>query len=278
MKGALILILTVSSCAFAQERTTAIQYQTGGPGGDVALRAVGIASESPVKGAPYSATITIKSLRTLADGNHIAQTTTGTTARDSQGRTRQEAPLPTGNTPTEAPRLVFILDPETHTSYVLNLTDKTANKFSMPSPSVQTSSLVAREAGTYSLQGGGVATISGSLPQLAFAVAPMDEQVSSEKLGSETVEGLHLTGMRTTRTIPATQVGNAEPINIVTEIWTSSELKTVVYSKLSDPLTGEQIFQLSNIVRSEPDPSLFAVPADFQIVDGPESTIDRPNE
>ena len=68
---------------------------------------------------------------------------------------------------------------------------------------------------------------------------------------------------------------NERPITIVTEVWTSPELKTVVYSKRSDPRMGEQTFQLKNIVRSEPDPFLFTVPADFKIVDGPRNFIYR---
>jgi hypothetical protein len=41
---------------------------------------------------------------------------------------------------------------------------------------------------------------------------------------------------------------------------------------------GEQIFELSNIVRAEPDPSLFAVPADFKVVDNPEAVIYHLNQ
>ena len=52
------------------------------------------AKSTAVQGAPYSATITNESVQTLADGNRIVQTSTGTTARDSQGRTRQDMVLP----------------------------------------------------------------------------------------------------------------------------------------------------------------------------------------
>jgi hypothetical protein len=41
---------------------------------------------------------------------------------------------------------------------------------------------------------------------------------------------------------------------------------------------GEQTFQLTNIVRSEPDASLFTVPPDFTIVDGPRDVIYRSNQ
>jgi hypothetical protein len=103
-------------------------------------------------------------------------------------------------------------------------------------------------------------------------------QVATEDLGSQTMEGVLVNGVRTTRTIPAGQIGNDRPISIVTEVWTSPELKTIVYSKRSDPRMGEQTFQLKNVVRGEPDASQFTVPADFKIVDGPRPVMYRPKQ
>jgi hypothetical protein len=108
-----------------------------------------------------------------------------------------------------------------------------------------------------------------------------DEQTeaNTESLGSQTMEGVAVNGVRTTRTIPAGQVGNDRPISIVTEVWTSTDLKTIVSSKRNDPRMGEQTFRLTNIVRAEPDPSLFAVPSDFKIIDGnPKTIIYRRNQ
>ena len=85
-------------------------------------------------------------------------------------------------------------------------------------------------------------------------------------------------GVRTTRAIPSGQIGNEKPIRIVTEVWTSPDLKTVVYSKRSDPRIGEQTFKLTNLVRAEPDATLFAVPADFKLTDGPQNFIYRTNQ
>jgi hypothetical protein len=103
-------------------------------------------------------------------------------------------------------------------------------------------------------------------------------QATTEDLGSQTMEGVFVTGVRTTRTIPAGQIGNEKPISIVTEVWTSPDLKTVVYSKRIDPRMGEQTFRLTGITRSEPDASLFSVPADFKIVEGPKPFIYRTNQ
>ena len=103
-------------------------------------------------------------------------------------------------------------------------------------------------------------------------------QVSTEDLGSKTMEGTIVNGVRTTRTIPAGEIGNEKPISIVTEVWTSPDLKTVIYSKRSDPRMGDQTFQLTNIVRAEPDASLFTVPADFKTVDGPQRILYQPKQ
>jgi DNA-directed RNA polymerase specialized sigma24 family protein len=66
---------------------------------------------------------------------------------------------------------------------------------------------------------------------------------------------------------------------LVTEVWTSTDLKTIVSSKRNDPRMGEQTFRLTNIVRGEPDPSLFAVPSVFKIIDGgPKTVIYRRNQ
>ena len=103
-------------------------------------------------------------------------------------------------------------------------------------------------------------------------------QQSTEDLGAQTMDGVPVTGVRTASTIPAGQIGNDKPISIVTEVWTSPDLKTIVSSKRSDPRMGDQTFQLTNIVRAEPNPSLFTVPADFKIIDGPQPIMYRTNQ
>src|SRR2546429_797738 len=135
MKRALLLVLATASCAFAQEKEKGnVVYQAAGTAG--AVFAGGFRASGPVLGAPYSATITNESIQTLADGNRLIQKSTGTTARDSQGRTRQDTVLPAiGNlAAANAPHLVFIHDPVAQTSYTLNLTEKTAHKMPALAP------------------------------------------------------------------------------------------------------------------------------------------------
>jgi hypothetical protein len=299
MKFALIAVLAISPCAYAQETGNVFfQAQTVGPvtgaAGGVLMKGPGVS----VQGAPYSATITNESVQTLADGNRIVQSTSGTIARDALGRTRHDATLPPiGNmSAANAPHLVFIQDPVAHTSYTLNLSDKTAQKNQMPPP-LPSSGSTDGGPGTFSIHfdtsgpmGGGtpgIAIAEGTMTSVALPppmvavqsdLLPADHpQVNTEDLGSQTMEGIVVTGVRTTHTIPAGQMGNEKPIVIVTEVWTSPDLKTIVSSKRSDPRMGEQTFRLTNLVRGEPAASLFSVPADLKIVDGPQHFIYRSN-
>jgi hypothetical protein len=250
------------------------------------------APAAPIKGAPFSATITNESVQTLSDGTHITQSSSGSTARDSQGRTRQDTPLPTiGNlSASDAPHIVIIHDPVAGTSYTLNLTDKTAWKNPMPPmapmPPGGTASGVAVSSTTVSTNTVYVRTGDGPplppdapLPppgaQVFFQKRLAEDagDVTTEDLGTQTMEGVTVTGTRTTQTIPVGKIGNDRPIVITTEVWTSPDLKTTVLSKRSDPRMGDQTFKLTNIQRAEPDSSLFTVPSDFKVTEGGPRTV-----
>jgi hypothetical protein len=295
-KHVCIFMLTASCCAlsaFAQTGGFSVA-QTAGPVAGPGPVTIGVAgafargsAAAPVVGAPYSATVTNESVQTLADGNRIVQSSSGTIARDSQGRTRQDTMLPPiGNlSAANAPHLIFIHDPVAQTSYTLNLTDKTAQKMPVPPlpPVPPPPGAPGPGPDAFYVQAAGVAVASGQLPpppMIAQKVFLTNDQgqATSEDLGSQTMEGVFVTGVRTTRTIPAGQIGNDKSISIVTEVWTSPDLKTIVYSKRSDPRMGEQTFQLTNITRADPDGSLFTVPADFKVVEGPKPILYRMNQ
>jgi len=292
-----IVILAAAILAGAQEPPNTVVIQGMG---------VGLMAARPatMTGAPYSATITNESVQTLADGTRIVQSSSGTIARDSQGRTRQDTPLPSiGNLSAEnAPPLVFIMDPVAQVTYTLDVTDKTAQKMTMPGAgpgafgamtasgrtpaggvvsgggmTMSTGGPAGGDAGNaVFFQSGSVAAVTagGPPPPPMFfqkaVMAPDPSELKTEDLGSQTMEGLLVNGMRTTRTIPAGQIGNDRPLSIVTEVWTSPDLKIVVSSKRSDPRMGEQTFRLTNVTRSEPDASLFTAPPDFKVIEGPQ--------
>ena len=79
------------------------------------------------------------------------------------------------------------------------------------------------------------------------------------------IEGVQAQGTRTTTTIPAGDIGNDRPINIVDERWYSPDLQMTIMTKHSDPRSGETNFPLKNINRSSPPPTLFEVPSDYTV-------------
>jgi TonB family protein len=103
--------------------------------------------------------------------------------------------------------------------------------------------------------------------------APEGERVKpvTESLGKQMIEGVEAEGTRTTMTFPAGMMGNERPINVVSERWYSPELQTVVLTKHSDPRFGETTNRLININRSEPARTLFEVPSDYTLKEGPPS-------
>ena len=82
-------------------------------------------------------------------------------------------------------------------------------------------------------------------------------------LPAREIEGLKVTGERTTWTVEAGRIGNEKPIVSTREVWRSPELMLTVQSRETDPRIGEQNYRLEKIRRGEPDPTLMKPPADF---------------
>jgi hypothetical protein len=207
-------------------------------------------ADKTVAGAPFSATFSTQTTQALSDGNQIQRSTTGTLARDNQGRTRRDMTLPSigpwaasGKTP---PHVVFINDPVASTNYILEPETKIARKMERSSHGGH--------------RPGGPPPGSGG--------AGNNQNIVATSLGTQTVNGVQAEGTRYTRTIPAGAIGNQKPIVITTERWFSADLRTVVLTKRSDPRMGETVTQLTNIQRSEPDATLFRVPSDYTVKQG----------
>ncbi|MDQ3487404.1 MAG: hypothetical protein M3468_06685 [Acidobacteriota bacterium] len=62
-------------------------------------------------------------------------------------------------------------------------------------------------------------------------------------------------------------MGNAQELKIISEQWFSDELQVLVMTKHNDPRSGESVYRLRNVLRIEPDPSLFMVPGDYSLVE-----------
>lgn len=212
-----------------------------GPGGF----APGMHPGKVITGAPYSATATSTFTQTLTNGNTIQRTTNANVARDNVGRTfTQETitggPLAGSSGPTS---FTFITDPIAGYSYVLNGTTKVATRRALHTPP------------------------AGSNNPKWQGTKPANPNVVTTDLGPNTVNGVAATGKSTTRTIPAGQIGNAQPIVETTTTWYSPTLHVVVSSTRNDPRTGSEVYALTNILTQEPAATLFQVPSDYTIQD-----------
>jgi hypothetical protein len=231
-----------------------------------------------IAGAPYSAQAVTQRVQMLADGNRIEQSTSGSVARDSQGRVRRDEALPgLSGSNGDAPHLVMIEDPVAGVHWTLDAQTKTAVKM----PSARTKVLPVKPG----VSGAPVPPPPGPEDTFFFtAAAPgpgpgvhiiskseisPDSKVNKTDLGTQNIEGVAAQGTRITRTIPAGTIGNDLPIVITTETWYSPELKVLVFSKTNDPRMGETTYKLTDIQRAEPAASLFQVPDDYTIRDQP---------
>lgn len=195
----------------------------------------------PVTGAPFSATAVYTSSQTLADGTRIERKSTGSIARDAEGRLRREmelnviGPFAISGDP---PRLVVIDDPVAEVHYTLDPKSHVARELPPPPPDA---------------------------PPPGQSARPPETEGKSESLGKKTIGGVEAEGTRTTITIPAGKIGNDRPLEIVSERWYSPELDVIVRSSHRDPRIGETTYQLTDLRRQEPDRSLFVVPNDYKL-------------
>jgi hypothetical protein len=246
---------------FQSAATGPVNVATGGAGG-VFIEST--TNGRMITGAPYTATVSTEMTQILADGNRIDNKTTASLARDSQGRTRREETMGmVGPWQVNGPKLVFINDPTSQTNYILDSDKQTAT--------------VLKHAGIAGINAPGAGAAVSSSASGGFRVEYMGkgpggdqpEETNTESLGTQTMEGVAVEGKRVTRTIPAGQIGNTQPIEITSEVWTSPDLQVIVMSKHSDPRFGETTYQLTGIQRAEPDRSLFEIPPGYAVKNMP---------
>src|SRR5712691_10403948 len=214
-----------------------------------------------VKGTPFSAIATSTTIQTLADGNHITRTTQTKVYRDSQGRLRKEVTLPAIGPVAASGQphsFIEISDPVAGTSYVLEPDQKIARE--MPGH-------MGMGAGVKVKTNGGPGA-PGNVVYRNFKTELANANAKTESLGTQSIDGLNAAGTRITRTIPAGEIGNESPITVVSERWYSADLQMDVKSTHSDPRFGNTTYTLTNIQRTEPAATLFAVPSDYTIEQG----------
>ena len=208
----------------------------------------------PVRDKPFSATEVRTTKQTLNDGNRIDRTDSSRFYRDSEGRMRDEGE---GH--------VLIFDSVGGETYEINLQAKTYVKWSTDSTKARTIIVATknRTSVTTTNQPG----LGQPVQTVSQAHVPNNSEPvmasQTEDLGEKMLNGVLCKGTRTIMTIPVSAVGNAHEIKVVDERWYSNELGALVKSSTSDPRFGVSSYELTNIIQSDPDESLFQIPADY---------------
>ncbi|MCC6069520.1 hypothetical protein ACFSQU_09650 [Massilia sp. GCM10020059] len=240
-----------------------------------------------VKNAPYSAQAVSEKVQSLSDGNQITVRNVSTFYRDSAGRTRRDMTGDDGEA-----RNIMIRDADGVT-YVLRPRDKTAIRIGargemaaaarekarariaqlrkegkLPASAAAREAIIVKrveriagEAGHRHGHGLGM-RIAG-----AFADREWSSKAVTRELGSREFGGIKAEGKMRSYEIPAGELGNRNPIVVTHETWYSPELQLTLYTKHSDPRTGENTYRVENLKREEPAASLFAVPSDYTVTD-----------
>ena len=229
-------------------------------GAQVALHMTEMAGGGEVvTNAPYTANAVEETTQVLGDGNRIVNKSSDFIARDSQGRTRRETTLNRiGPVSVNGAKIIFLNDPTTHTQYVLQNGD--ATKIVRSEATWSSGPTIVNVEGNSVLKEKIIARHQAASREKHEGSGEEAQQVKHEDLGTQTIEGVSAEGKRDTMTIPAGQIGNERPIEVVSETWYSPELRTFVLRKHSDPRVGETVFRLTDIRRGEPDAALFQPP------------------
>jgi hypothetical protein len=262
------LVFLASSCALAQQAptSTSVELASSSPMSDQAAQEAEHAAQAELRakkeiqeklellsshskvvtGKPYSASSTTEIVQTLSDGNRIVQHSSSIIYRDNQGRTRREQTFPSFSGHSGETK-IFIDDPVAKTAYVLDPHEKIAHTVSS-----------SREV-MLKLERSSDTMANVKLPKL-------DEQhdIVTDQLGTKNIQGVTCIGKRQTITIPAGQVGNERPIDIVTETWTSPDIEAIVESSTTDPRFGQTTYTLTNLQLKDQPIALFTLPGNYR--------------
>jgi hypothetical protein len=187
--------------------------------------------------APFTATVSAEWFRQLADGTTITLKNHRTIARDRAGRIFQERRMPV---PDDGKRESFVTrieisDPVAHTLYICVPGEHVCRLETFSSPQ--------------------------------FAPPPTGAGPNREDLGQRSIDGVEVTGTLETRVIESGAMGNDSPIVMKVESWYSPQLGVNLLTKRQDPRSGNQNFEVTDIVQAEPDAKFFRVPSGYKVMD-----------
>jgi hypothetical protein len=262
-------------------------------------------SVKSIKNAPYSGEVITEKIQRLGDGNQITHKNVSRVFRDAQGSTRQETLASNGDVKSvhirDADGNRYVLNPAKHSAIKISLAEVHAQVGNFVSKHVKKivtgksggDQVVVKqhdddddegpgdhkeirvqvmtddegEMGEHMAAFGDAFTHAWHMGEpLGISMGSASEKTTT-KLGTKGFDGVNADGKSTSYTIPAGKIGNEKPIVVTSESWYAPELQITVYSKHSDPRSGDTIYRVANLKRQEPSPDLFKVPSDYTVKD-----------
>lgn len=241
------LLLAVITCLSVGARNSAaqahVQVPTHAPDGGTRETLISI-DVPPKPGAPFSAIVVTEWIRLLEDGTTTTIKNHRLIARDSTGKVFQERRLLTANGDKEPARL-----------NMLEYADPTRHEF------------YRCAAATHLCTLSGFNRAISPPAEMAVSAALPNGSVTREDLGRKYIANIEVLGSRQITTInPGGSNGYQQPEPTIKEFWYSPQLDVNLITRRFEPRGGVENFTLENIRLSEPDPKLFALPADYKIV------------
>ncbi len=258
-------------------------------------------------GKPIYAEFAIEHHQSFADGTHISRSTFSCIYRDSQGRIRRESQLsvPGLAAGIAAATFITIIDHHLGFGFILNPQEMVAHRYELNGAGPSYVARLNAQAGGSALlssdskppaatENSATSTDSaaqwhphifsahhirpamdgGIGPEAAAPTMRIDQPflaapnpVRTENLGEQTILGFRTRGTRVITTLPAGQIGNDRPIDIVSEQWFSPDLELVMRSTHHDPWAGEFTTTVTKVSRGDQPASLFEIPSAYKVVD-----------
>jgi len=215
-----------------------------------------------VLSVPYSATQVVSFDQRMTDGNTIHGVTRLFNARDSGGKIRMESSVGCFRDKSGQPydrTLVRVNDP-----YAGTLLD-----WYIGGPAAKVAHLQHRPEFFGMNHPDKVWKNSVTTVKVPGLPAEVDK---FEVLGTKFIGNILVEGFRSTESIPAGARGNAEPIVVTSEGWVAKQLGITISLVIDDPSRGHTEMTLENLTFAEPDPTVFALPEGYRIVDSSEDT------
>jgi hypothetical protein len=201
---------------------------------------------TPVPNAPFSGTVRIERTIVQPNGVFASFKTIRAIGRDNQGRIHNEARVLVPVTGSNSPQVmrIHLYDPQTRTTAYLYPQQRTYSTATVNHPpATEPPDMYASPTGS-------------SVPVSQFA--------KEEDLGNRIMDGVPVHGVREVQTIPSADGTAGKEIIVTDEYWYSEDLHMNLVRKHDDPRTGSVTLTVTQISRSEPEPSFFEIPAGYK--------------